>query len=139
MFALLPPVRAIAKRFVYQPGQGPAKGEIEREEIEYRGIAKPDTISNTRTRAFVRARFTGSMYYREWIDPILFEDDSPSCLLIAGTLLVTGLFLAQAAMTVLEDDHGLEGGVYTPACLGQAFIDRADEAGFKLEAKLLED
>lgn len=41
-------------------------------------------------------------------------------------------------MTVLEDNTGLEGGIYTPACLGQPFIDRAYKAGFKVDVKTLE-
>lgn len=53
-------------------------------------------------------------------------------------LIVTGMFLAQASLTLLEEDTGLEGGIYTPACLGQAFIDRASQGGFKLDVKLLE-
>lgn len=39
---------------------------------------------------------------------------------------------------LLEDDHGLSGGIYTPACLGQGFIDRLDESGFKMETKIIE-
>jgi short subunit dehydrogenase-like uncharacterized protein len=42
-------------------------------------------------------------------------------------------------MTVLRDDHKLSGGIYTPACLGQKFIDRLETAGFKLERKFYED
>lgn len=42
-------------------------------------------------------------------------------------------------MTLLEEDVELEGGVFTPACLGQGFIDRAGEAGFKMELKMLEN
>lgn len=41
-------------------------------------------------------------------------------------------------MTLLEDDVGLGGGFYTPCCLGQALIDRADDAGFKMEVKIQE-
>jgi short subunit dehydrogenase-like uncharacterized protein len=45
--------------------------------------------------------------------------------------------LAQAASTILEEDLGLEGGIYTPACLGQGFIDRLDGAGFHFETKMV--
>jgi short subunit dehydrogenase-like uncharacterized protein len=51
---------------------------------------------------------------------------------------VTAAFLAQAARTLLEDDVGLAGGVYTPACLGQGYIDRLDEVGFKIETKIID-
>jgi short subunit dehydrogenase-like uncharacterized protein len=53
--------------------------------------------------------------------------------------IVTGVLLAQAAATILEEgDVKLDGGVYTPACLGQPFIDRLDRAGFHFETKVLE-
>lgn len=49
---------------------------------------------------------------------------------------MTGIFLAEAALTVLEDDIDLGGGgVFTPACLGQGFVDRVNAAGFKVETK----
>ncbi len=52
----------------------------------------------------------------------------------AGEMLtppvVTGILMVQGALTILEDDIKLDGGVYTPACLGQSFIDRLDRAGF---------
>ncbi|RYC60489.1 hypothetical protein CHU98_g5709 [Xylaria longipes] len=47
-----------------------------------------------------------------------------------------GMYLPQ---TLLEDDVGLSGGIYTPACLGQGYIDRLDEAGFKIETKIIEN
>jgi short subunit dehydrogenase-like uncharacterized protein len=52
---------------------------------------------------------------------------------------VTGLLLAESALSILRDGHKLEGGIYTPACLGQKFIDRLDEGGFKFERKFYED
>lgn len=53
---------------------------------------------------------------------------------------MTAVFLGSAAWTLLEDeDLGLEGGVLTPACLGQRFIDRANEGGFKMEVKMIDD
>jgi short subunit dehydrogenase-like uncharacterized protein len=50
---------------------------------------------------------------------------------------VTGILLAQAASTILEDDIKLDGGIYTPACLGQGFIDRLDREGFHFETKMV--
>lgn len=50
---------------------------------------------------------------------------------------MSGLLLAQAASTILEEDLGLEGGIYTPACLGQEYIDRLDAAGFHFETKIV--
>lgn len=53
-------------------------------------------------------------------------------------LLVTAVFLAEAARTLLEDDVDLGGGgVFTPACLGQGFVDRVDATGFKIETKTI--
>jgi short subunit dehydrogenase-like uncharacterized protein len=50
--------------------------------------------------------------------------------------------LAEAAITLLKDDvvaKKLGGGVLTPATLGQPFIDRLHNAGFKFETKMLRD
>jgi short subunit dehydrogenase-like uncharacterized protein len=48
---------------------------------------------------------------------------------------VTAVSLAEGAISILRDDHKLSGGVYTPATLGQKFIDRLESAGFKFEKK----
>ena len=55
--------------------------------------------------------------------------------------IVTGLFLGQAALTLLQEDIELElrGGVYTPSCLGQGFVDRCHDAGFMMSVKMLKD
>jgi hypothetical protein len=52
--------------------------------------------------------------------------------------LVTAVFLGSAAWTMLEDDLQLDGGIYTSACLGQTFIDRASDGGFKVEVKIID-
>jgi hypothetical protein len=53
------------------------------------------------------------------------------------------MFMAQAALTLLQDDKngelGLIGGFYTPACLGQGFIERCHKHDFKIETKIVED
>ena len=58
---------------------------------------------------------------------------------MSAAFLVTGVFLAEAAATLLEDDVAgrLPGGVLTPACLGQGYIDRLDRAGLHIEAKIV--
>lgn len=53
--------------------------------------------------------------------------------------IVTALLLGEAAISILRDEHKLTGGIYTPACLGQKFIDRVDAGGFKFERKIFED
>jgi short subunit dehydrogenase-like uncharacterized protein len=49
------------------------------------------------------------------------------------------MIVASAALSILQDDHELEGGVYTPACLGQQFLDRLEDGGFKFERKIFDD
>ncbi len=39
---------------------------------------------------------------------------------------------------MLQDDVELEGGMYTPACLGQPFVDRVQRADFKFELKTIQ-
>ncbi|KAJ6788216.1 hypothetical protein PWT90_02181 [Aphanocladium album] len=112
--ALLPPVRSLLKRFVTQPGGGPDREARSKELLEYRGIAVPDD-DETNQKAFAKARYDGSPY------------------------VLTAIFLAEGAATVLQDDVKLDGGVYTPACLGQSFIDRLDAAGFHFEVETVEE
>ncbi|KAK1769368.1 Saccharopine dehydrogenase-domain-containing protein [Phialemonium atrogriseum] len=108
------PLRALVARFVYQPGEGPSDEDGTKDEVEFRGIADPDVEGPVAERAYCRAVFRGrSMYY------------------------LTGVLAAQAASTILEDDIELEGGIYTPACLGQGFIDRLNDAGFRFETKMV--
>lgn len=52
--------------------------------------------------------------------------------------IVTGILASEAALTILQDDLKLEGGIYTPSFLGPKFIDRLGEAGFKYETKLID-
>lgn len=52
--------------------------------------------------------------------------------------IVTGISLAEAAISILRDDHKLSGGVYTPASLGEKFIGRLQTAGLKVEKKFYE-
>ena len=54
-------------------------------------------------------------------------------------MIVTATLLAQGALTLLEDnDLHLNGGVLTPSCLGQSYIDRLQAHGVKLETKLID-
>ncbi|PFH56391.1 hypothetical protein XA68_16582 [Ophiocordyceps unilateralis] len=114
LFALVPPVRTFAMKFSHEPGEGLSKEGMAKEEIEYRGTAVPDTSGPVEKRAYCRAQFRGSSYQ------------------------ATALFLAQAAQTLLEDKMELPGGFYTPACLGQGYVDRVNRDGFKIDVKMLE-
>jgi len=62
--------------------------------------------------------------------------------LVSLILTVTGVLLAEAALSLLKDESmakEIGGGVLTPAMLGQAYVDRLGESGFKIETRLLED
>ncbi|KAK3399225.1 hypothetical protein B0T20DRAFT_478591 [Sordaria brevicollis] len=114
-----PFLRKIARKFVYQPGEGADEEVAKRDELEFWGVAKPDLKEQTRKRAFGRCWFRGPVYY------------------------YTGVLMAEAAATLLEEESVDEqlggGGIYTPACLGQPFIDRLDKAGFHFETKIMEE
>lgn len=114
---LFPPVRWGLKRLVYAPGQGPTKEEVKSDYIEYRAIATADSTDPSEPkRAFGRFAFEGSAYH------------------------MTGVFLAEAAMSLLKDDSlakELGGGVLTPATLGAGYVERLQKAGFKMELKML--
>nr|XP_036586685.1 saccharopine dehydrogenase [Colletotrichum truncatum]KAF6797242.1 saccharopine dehydrogenase [Colletotrichum truncatum] len=115
LLATAAPFRKLVRLFVYQPGQGPDRELAKNDEVEYRGIAVPDRQSKTGyPQAYCRAWYTGSMYY------------------------LTGILVVQAASTLLEEDVELPGGVFTAACLGQPYIDRLHNAGFRFESKILE-
>lgn len=112
-----PPVRWLLKQFVYSPGQGPTKEATSKERIEYRTIAIADQDTPTPTRALAKMKYDGGLYY------------------------LTGVFLAEAAITILRDDalvKKLGGGILTPSMLGQPFVDRLRKAGVVLETKLLD-
>ncbi|PHH50481.1 Trans-acting enoyl reductase [Ceratocystis fimbriata CBS 114723] len=109
---VIPPLRALLRSRVTQPGDGPSREQANKETVEYRGIAipSPDT---TGKRAFSRVGYTGPMYY------------------------LTGLLAMEAARVLLEVDTKLEGGVYTPACLGDHYTARLADHGFKLETSIV--
>ncbi|EHK24591.1 uncharacterized protein TRIVIDRAFT_189881 [Trichoderma virens Gv29-8] len=112
LVAIGPPIRALFRKLVPAPGTGPSRDEMDKEEAEWRGIANPDTESPTDKQAFVRAWYNGSMYQ------------------------MTAMFCCEGARTVLEDDLQLDGGFYTPCCLGQGIIDRARVGGFRMETRI---
>ena len=113
---LFPPVRRLAKKFVYQPGEGASKAHTRSEAIEYRAIATAEQGGPNPGRAIAKFRYDGSMYY------------------------LTGVFLAEAAMVILRDEDmvkRLGGGVLTPSMLGQPFIERLKKAGIVYEVGML--
>lgn len=76
LLAVLPPLRWVIRRLVYKQGDGPDKEQSKKDEIEFRGVAVPDTDRPVGKQAFCRATYFGSMYACE-------------CGLLLCTLLVT--------------------------------------------------
>lgn len=62
LVTLVPPFRAVAKKFVTQPGDGPDKEISKKQLIEYKGIAYPDTKDQSK-KALVYAKYNGGLYY----------------------------------------------------------------------------
>ncbi|KAI9170759.1 putative trans-acting enoyl reductase [Paramyrothecium foliicola] len=57
-----------------------------------------------------------------------------------GSYRCTAVLLAQGAASLLyarKLGHGHQGGILTPACLGQDYVDRMEAAGAKFETRLL--
>ena len=111
------PVRWFLMKVVYSPGQGPEREATKGESLEQRCVAVGEGPDGKERRAFARFRYEGGIYY------------------------MTGVLLAEAAMCILQNiegpDGGLEGGVLTPACLGEAFVERLKGAGFVIEGEML--
>ena len=113
---VLSPVRWLFKKFIYAPGQGPTKDAALKDSLEFRAIATADQDVGKPRQALGRVRYDGSIYG------------------------LTGVFMAEAAMVLLEDEHlerRLGGGLLTPSSLGQHFIDRMVRAGLILETQIL--
>ncbi len=62
LLATMPPFRALMKRFVYAPGQGPDREEAKKDQVEYRGVGHPDLDGDVGKQSFCRAHFSGSTY-----------------------------------------------------------------------------
>ncbi|KAK4230877.1 Saccharopine dehydrogenase-domain-containing protein [Podospora fimiseda] len=118
-----PFIRRFLAGWVRQPGTGPDEETARRDEIEYRGVAKGDVEDGKEKPEVVgKAWFRGRGAY--------YCDDD----------IVTGMLVAEGADTLLRDDAAskLEGGVYTPAVLGQPLLDRLEKGGLHFETKTLE-
>ncbi|PHH63959.1 hypothetical protein CDD81_5178 [Ophiocordyceps australis] len=113
MITFVPPFRSLLKMFIFQPGQGPSKEDMAKAWVEYRGTATPDSPAAADKVALCRVTFRQSLYS------------------------LTAITLAEAAFTILQGDLGLEGGIYTPACLGPAFVDRLGESGFAMDVTMV--
>lgn len=118
MSLLISPLRWLLMRLVTSPGDGPAKEKREKELLEYRAIGTADQNVPKPKRAYARFRWDGGIYD------------------------LTGVFLAEAAMAILQDtdlERKLGGGVLTPAMLGQPFVDRLKNVGCTFETEIMPD
>ncbi|KAL8919271.1 MAG: hypothetical protein Q9172_005055 [Xanthocarpia lactea] len=116
---IIPPVRWLiqwAAHNFYAPGQGASKDTTAADTVELRAIAEADQDVPNPRMAMAKFRYDGGIYY------------------------LTGLFLAEAAMVLLNDDDltaKLGGGILTPAMLGQPFVDRLRNVGVILESRIM--
>jgi len=115
------PVRWLASKLAYAPGEGPKKEDSLKDMAEYRAVAVADQEDIDKPkRAFGRLVYHGSMYG------------------------FTGLMLTEAAMMILEHEDEVRqtsggGGIVTSATLGQYYVDRLERVGCHLETELLDD
>ena len=119
--------RSLLKLLTTAPGEGVDKDVAGKEIYEIRTMATTaaaTTITTATTkgidgrprRALARFRYEGSAYY------------------------LSGLLIAEAAMVLLKDEEKVKelgGGLLTPACLGQAYIDRLKKVGCTYEVGIL--
>lgn len=139
------PLRRLARRFLTQPGQGRSREDGARESLQLRAVADADTTAEAAKQAYCEARFQGSMYHCMCLVIVSCVGLSSKNLACSLTVrpdffsAVTAIILVQAALTILEDydDLQLRGGIYTPACFGQPFIERLNNEGFRFETKLI--
>jgi len=115
----IPPIRWLAQKFVYAPGDGPSKDSTAGSRVEYHGIAiaDPQEADNKSGKVFGKLAYDGGGYE------------------------LTGLFLGEAAMILLDQKHVPakgQGGIVTPAFLGQAYVDRLQKAGVNIETEILQ-
>ena len=117
LLLLVKPLRSLIRRFIPQPGQGPAAESTAKDTLEVRAIASADDATDGKAKkARALMRYEGGWYY------------------------FTGLLMAEAAMVVLENEdlvNELGGGLLTPACLGDAFVERLRKVNVKIEAEMM--
>ena len=101
------------RKFVYSPGSGPTRESSKDDEIEYRAVGHADGKPG---QVLGKFRYKGGVYH------------------------MTGALVAEAAMVMLKEKElmgKLNGGILTPAYLGEPFIQRLKDAGFEIEVELL--
>lgn len=117
LFIAIRPFRSLIRRFVTQPGQGPTAEATAKDILEFRAMAvADDTTGGKEKKAMARIRYEGGLYY------------------------FTGLLLAEGAMVLLENEDlvtELGGGLLTPACLGDKFVERLQRVNVNIEGHML--
>ncbi|KAF3384993.1 putative trans-acting enoyl reductase [Penicillium rolfsii] len=112
---MIPPVRALVRKFIFAPGQGPTMEASKNDRIEYHAVATADQEGPAPKRVFGKFTYHGSLY------------------------VLTGLLLAEAAMTILQEEEKVKkvsrGGIVTSATLGQEFVDRIENVGCRIDTK----
>ncbi|PWY79750.1 saccharopine dehydrogenase [Aspergillus heteromorphus CBS 117.55] len=115
---ILPPVRALARRYVYAPGSGPRIEDSVNDQVEYRAVATADQAGVAPKRVLGKLTYRGTMY------------------------AFTGMSLAEAAMVLIECEEKVRrvsrGGIVTTATLGQEFVDRWEKVGCFLETRVVD-
>ncbi|EER25200.1 saccharopine dehydrogenase, putative [Coccidioides posadasii C735 delta SOWgp] len=117
---MIPPIRLLVKRFLPDPGQGPAKEDTVGDYVEYRGVATAEHAEPGKKpiRVLGRLAYQGPAYP------------------------MTGMLIAEAAMVLITSERvgkDLKGGYLTPAILGDEYVARLEKCGVSIETKVLED
>ncbi|GAB7348833.1 hypothetical protein MBLNU459_g7542t1 [Dothideomycetes sp. NU459] len=114
---LLAPARWLFRQLVFQPGTGPSRESSRNDHLEYRALAAVDSKDPADPKRLSgRLEWNGSGYH------------------------LTGVFLAEAAITLLRDQTTateIGGGFLTPATLGGPYVDRLQKAGLKISVRVL--
>ncbi|KAG9237200.1 putative trans-acting enoyl reductase [Amylocarpus encephaloides] len=109
----IPFIRSLLRKLAFQPGYGPPISDTRGQRMEFRAIANQDVKTPNPARVLCKATYIGSPYD------------------------LTALLITTAAVSILRDWPRLEGGVYTPACLGETYIDRLYDNGFQIRKKVM--
>lgn len=127
LLLLTRPFRSLVKKVVYAPGTGPRLEDSVNDYLEYLAVATEDVsgrgrgdVSGPPKRVLGRFKCQATMYQ------------------------LTGLLLAEAALVIVKQQEEVRkvsggGGIVTPATLGQAFVDRLEQAGCGIETKVIEN
>jgi short subunit dehydrogenase-like uncharacterized protein len=117
------PIRWLAQKFAaYAPGDGPPEKSLAESQTALQGVATADQQGKGAENKPGKA--SGKLTYK------------------GGPYDMSGLLPAEAAMILLDQKYipvAGKGGIVTPAFLGQAYIDRLQKAGVKIETTIMRD